>query len=220
MQGLSRLDAAAPPAKTIHHSHSASFHENTNASRDAPIESRSHVADHRHTARFVPIESGTSLPPREPVTTTTAPSSAHNYPPQLSQSRHRALSRSTPQATASSNGPDPVFTPPASGGRLSPGSGSAHGSSQESQSQLLQLSQIAAAQQRIPEDSADMGPGASRKRMADGMVKHTREKSNVSPGQVTGHSRNTSTVSVASTSGSRIGEVPFCFGPLCSRATC
>jgi hypothetical protein len=38
-------------------------------------------------------------------------------------------------------------------------------------------------------------------------VKHTRDKSAVSPRQMFGHSRNTSTVSVASTAGSRIGEV-------------
>jgi hypothetical protein len=72
---------------------------------------------------------------------------------------------------------------------------------------LLQLSQIAAAQERVPEDASDMANGASRKRMADGMVKHTRDKSTVSPRQMVGHSRNTSTVSVASTAGSRIGEV-------------
>jgi hypothetical protein len=72
---------------------------------------------------------------------------------------------------------------------------------------LLQLSQIAAAQERVPEDAGDMANGASRKRMADGMVKHTRDKSTVSPRQMVGHSRNTSTVSVASTAGSRIGEV-------------
>ncbi|KAH6612789.1 hypothetical protein B0J18DRAFT_359055, partial [Chaetomium sp. MPI-SDFR-AT-0129] len=122
-----------------------------------------------------------------------------------------ALSRSNSQGTASTNGADPVFTPPTSGGRLSPGTGSAHGSSQDSSSQLHQLSQIAAAQARIPEDAtadmADMTQGASRKRMADGVVKHARSKSNVSPGQAIGHSRNTSTVSVASTAGSRIGEL-------------
>ncbi|KAG7288347.1 hypothetical protein NEMBOFW57_007878 [Staphylotrichum longicolle] len=129
----------------------------------------------------------------------------HGYPPQLPNRHHLALSGSNSQRAASTNGVDPVFTPPASGGRLSPGNTSAHGSSQESQ--LLQLSQIAAAQARIPEDAPDMAPGASRKRMADGVVKHTRDTSNASPGHMVGHSRNTSTVSVASTAGSRIGEV-------------
>ncbi|KAK3904500.1 hypothetical protein C8A05DRAFT_13639 [Staphylotrichum tortipilum] len=125
---------------------------------------------------------------------------------QLSARHPLALSRSNSQGTTASTSPaDPVFTPPTSGGRLSPGTGSAHESSQESQ--LLQLSQIAAAQARIPEDMADLGVGASRKRKADGMVKHTRDKSTVSPAQMPGHSRNTSTVSVASTAGSRIGEL-------------
>ncbi|KAL2127286.1 hypothetical protein VTI74DRAFT_10962 [Chaetomium olivicolor] len=124
---------------------------------------------------------------------------------QLPNAHQLALSRSNSQGTSSTNDADPVFTPPASGGRLSPGTGSAHGSSQESQ--LLQLSQIAAAQERIPEPTIEMGPGESRKRMADGMVKHSREKSNVSPVQMASHSRNTSTISVASTSGSRIGEL-------------
>ncbi|KAK4121531.1 hypothetical protein N657DRAFT_665338 [Parathielavia appendiculata] len=129
------------------------------------------------------------------------------YPAQLPNSHALALSRSNSQGTGSltnGSGVDPVFTPPASGGRLSPGGG--HNSSSQ-ESQLLQLSQIAAAQERIPEDTVDMANGASRKRMADGEVKHTRDKSNVSPGQMAGHSRNTSTVSAASTSASRIGEL-------------
>ncbi|KAK4040646.1 hypothetical protein C8A01DRAFT_35299 [Parachaetomium inaequale] len=150
--------------------------------------------------------SGDSQPTGHPSSSTSdhRHPSENSYPPQLPNRHPLALSRSNSQGTSSTNGADPVFTPPASGGRVSPGSGSAHGSSQESQ--LHQLSQIAAAQARIPED-ADMGHGASRKRMADGVVKHTRDKSNVSPGQMVGHSRNTSTVSVASTAGSRIGEL-------------
>ncbi|KAK3290447.1 uncharacterized protein B0H64DRAFT_350393 [Chaetomium fimeti] len=129
----------------------------------------------------------------------------NNYPPQLPNRHPLPLSRSNSQGTSTTNGTDSVFTPPASGGRLSPGTGSAQGSSQGSQ--LHQLSQIAAAQARIPEDATDMAHGASKKRMADGVVKHTRDKSNVSPRQMIGHSRNTSTVSVASTAGSRIGEL-------------
>ncbi|KAJ4285938.1 hypothetical protein N0V88_008213 [Collariella sp. IMI 366227] len=139
-------------------------------------------------------------------TSTFHPTTGTARPPQLPNPRPLALSRTDSQTTSSTNGADHIFTPPASGGRLSPGTGSAHGSSQESQ--LLQLSQIAAAQERIPETTIEMGlASASRKRMADGIVKHPREKSNVSPGQMMSHSRNTSTVSVASTSGSRIGEL-------------
>lgn len=153
----------------------------------------------------------TSLPSEQP------PAAGDSCPSQLPPREHVALSRSNSQATSSTNDADPVFTPPVNGGRLSPGTGSGHNSSQESQ--LLQLSQIAAAQERIPEDTVDAGAGApSRKRMADGMVKHPPERSNVSPGQTAqmaaaGHSRNTSAVSVASTAGSRIGEVLILFLP-------
>ncbi|KAF4125498.1 Whi5 like [Geosmithia morbida] len=62
-------------------------------------------------------------------------------------------------------------------------------------SQLRQLSAIAAAQDRMKTDAADV-PTASRKRMADGEVK--------SP--VRTHSRNTSTMSMASTT-STIGDL-------------
>jgi hypothetical protein len=68
-------------------------------------------------------------------------------------------------------------------------------------SQLLQLSQLAAAQDKLD--------GPSRKRMADGTSKQPTERASPSPVRAAGHShsRNTSSVSVASTTGSRIGEV-------------
>lgn len=66
-------------------------------------------------------------------------------------------------------------------------------------SQLHQLSAIAAVQDRLGLET----PGYSRKRMADGEVK--ARGGSVSP--VKGHSRNTSAVSVTSTTGSTIGEV-------------
>jgi hypothetical protein len=74
-------------------------------------------------------------------------------------------------------------------------------------SQLLRLSQLAAALGKMPDSDAVHG---SRKRMADGVVKHTRgvsAVSGVSPTRSGGHSRTTSAVSMASTTGSRIGEV-------------
>ncbi|ORY59644.1 uncharacterized protein BCR38DRAFT_303745, partial [Pseudomassariella vexata] len=106
------------------------------------------------------------------------------------------------QDTNATNGLDRVFTPPASdsGSSAAHASGTGNGSSQESQ--LLQLSQIAAAQQKMTDST-----GPSRKRMADGMVKHARNSSSISPVRMPGHSRNTSTVSVTSTTGSRIGEL-------------
>ncbi|SPQ24033.1 8a324262-806a-45a3-8048-a9d99362e25b [Thermothielavioides terrestris] len=227
MQVSHRLDAAGfagdKGSRAALHSHSfshpgSSSHAGT-VSRDTAFESRSRFAD--HAGRFAPAPSGADLPPpprdrgissgdgryttatttATTTTTATEASSEHRATAEHGHPLQFALSRSNSQATLSSNGPDSN----ASGGRLSPGTGSVHGSSQDSQ--LLQLSQIAAAQERIPEDTVDGMPGASRKRMADGMVKHTRDKSYVSPGQTVGHSRNTSTVSMASTAGSRIGEL-------------
>ncbi|KAM0425080.1 hypothetical protein ACHAPT_009639 [Fusarium lateritium] len=83
---------------------------------------------------------------------------------------------------------DPAFTPPASD--CAPGP-----SSQDSQ--LLQLSEIAAAQDRMDTDS-----WSSRKRMADGEVKSRRD----SQSPVKGHSRNPSAVSRTSATGGYIGE--------------
>lgn len=112
------------------------------------------------------------------------------------------------QATTVITESDRVFTPPGSDSETSTGHGVAnntHTSSQESQ--LLHLSQLAAAQEKMAEiDDGAFNGSQSRKRMADGEVKHMRGNSNVSPVR-RGHSRNTSTVSVASTTGSRIGEV-------------
>lgn len=70
---------------------------------------------------------------------------------------------------------------------------------------LLQLSTIAAAQDRI---SLGAAAGASRKRMADGEVKAGVGNMNMSPvkSRGRGHARTLSTVSVTST-GSTIGEV-------------
>ncbi|KAI1749502.1 hypothetical protein F4782DRAFT_513403 [Xylaria castorea] len=111
------------------------------------------------------------------------------------------------QATNStSNDIDRVFTPPESDSEGSHRHGNGNSSSQESQ--LMQLSNLAALQQKIEvsRDDTDINGAQSRKRMADGIVKHTRHHSNASPVRM-GHSRNTSTVSVASTTSSRIGEL-------------
>ncbi|VBB76679.1 Putative protein of unknown function [Podospora comata] len=122
------------------------------------------------------------------------------------------LQRSDSQESSSTNITDRVFTPPVNGRGASPGTVSAHQSSQGS-SQLLQLSQIAAAQERIPETAMDpyVNGASSRKRMADGAVKEELRDGQVlmSPGQthMGGHSRNPSAVSIASTTGSRVGEV-------------
>ncbi|KAI8953108.1 hypothetical protein F4801DRAFT_154512 [Xylaria longipes] len=111
------------------------------------------------------------------------------------------------QATNSTlNDTDRVFTPPESDSEGSHRHGNGNSSSQESQ--LMQLSNLAALQQKlaVSRDDADVNGAQSRKRMADGIVKHTRHHSSASPVRI-GHSRNTSTVSIASTTSSRIGEL-------------
>ncbi|KAL2267917.1 hypothetical protein VTJ83DRAFT_5194 [Remersonia thermophila] len=135
----------------------------------------------------------------------TLPAGGHHATPVDAPGSQRAAYLTSPQLqkpetrdARASNGAEAAFSPPASGGRTSPGT--------SPDSQLLQLSQIAAAQERVPEPPADACNG-SRKRTADGTVKHSRDASNVSPQRTAGHSRTTSAVSVASTSGTRIGEV-------------
>ena len=110
---------------------------------------------------------------------------------------------------------DDIFTPPASAGGLSQANSQSNGQDSSSQeSQLLQLSQIAATREEMLNSGAGSDgssgqdiPGQSRKRMADGVFKSPSDGSSASPVLRGGHSRNTSTVSVASTTGSRIGEV-------------
>ncbi|GAW24713.1 hypothetical protein ANO14919_143040 [Xylariales sp. No.14919] len=136
-------------------------------------------------------------------------------PSSSSLSQHQSQHQSQPfhdssndsQATNStSNDTDRVFTPPESDSESSNRHGNGNSSSQDSQ--LMQLSNLAALQQKIAvsRDDADINGAQSRKRMADGVVKHTRQHSSASPVRM-GHSRNTSTVSVASTTSSRIGEL-------------
>lgn len=128
---------------------------------------------------------------------------AHNAVAGHNQPYHDSSNDS--QATTTTNDTDRIFTPPGSDSGRSSGHGNGGPSSQDSQ--LFQLSQLAAAQDKIPETEGGAG-GMSRKRMADGIVKqHTRSSSSTSPVKVGGHSRNTSTVSMASTAGSRVGEV-------------
>ncbi|KAL1841077.1 hypothetical protein VTJ49DRAFT_7408 [Mycothermus thermophilus] len=149
-------------------------------------------------------DSGTSRLRNGNLPATFSANDTHAMPIDTLSSQHPAyltssqLPKPESRDTRSSNGADAVFSPPASGGRISPGT--------SPDSQLLQLSQIAAAQERVPELPVDTY-NSSRKRTADGMVKHSRDASNVSPKHTVGHSRTTSAVSVASTSGTRIGEV-------------
>lgn len=126
----------------------------------------------------------------------------------LPSSQNNAGSRRDSQATgvssSSTESHNRVFTPPIIERSASNGaSGSGQDSSQESQ--LLQLSQLAAAQEKI----ADPGHRSSVKRTADGAVKDSRISPGASPGRPSSHSRNVSGVSMASTASSRVTEVRF-----------
>ncbi|KJZ78665.1 hypothetical protein HIM_02056 [Hirsutella minnesotensis 3608] len=149
---------------------------------------------------------------QQPSTQGSAPSSAHSFSRSVTNSQETAATVST----------DQIVTPPPSEtsagldvpGQLDSGMGaldrkqpkaqpptkgdSACGNA-DRQCQLLQLSTIAAAQDKMMPE----GTAGSKKRMADGLLK-LREGS-ASP--VKGHSRNASAVSMASTAASHIGEV-------------
>lgn len=127
------------------------------------------------------------------------PSAAGLYP-----LRKQLSSTSDSQATISSSESNRVFTPPVIERAGSEGgAGSGQGSSQETQ--LLQLSQLAAAQEKMP----DLGSRSSVKRTVDGTIKEPRLSPTASPHQAISHSRNTSAVSAASTTSSRVTEVSF-----------
>ncbi|KAI8626571.1 hypothetical protein F5Y19DRAFT_220673 [Xylariaceae sp. FL1651] len=131
---------------------------------------------------------------------------SHTVSSSQSQPFNNDSSNDSQATTSTSNDTDRVFTPPESDSEGSTRHG--HGNASSQDSQLMQLSNLAALQQKmvVSRDDADVNGAQSRKRMADGFVKHTRHHSSASPVRM-GHSRNTSTVSVASTTGSRIGEL-------------
>ncbi|EFW99387.1 Nrm1 [Grosmannia clavigera kw1407] len=152
----------------------------------------------------------------------------HLYQPQYNPAASNSDSQDTTSSTdtTASTDTDRLFTPPISEGGLSGvggGSGSVNSNSNSvgnsygfehdfsgQDSQLLQLSELAAASARMADLNALDAPDTSalsRKRTADGGVKPMRKTSNASPIFTGGHSRSTSTVGVASTAGGRIGEL-------------
>lgn len=148
---------------------------------NASVSAGSHLASHDNTSRL-------------PVNNTSS------YPLQKQMS-----SNSDSQATVNSSASTEstrIFTPPAVERAASNGvASSGQDSSQESQ--LLQLSQLAAAQEKMP----DVGARSSVKRTADGAVKDSRTPPTASPNQPSSHSRNVSGVSIVSTASSRATEV-------------
>ncbi|TDZ19922.1 hypothetical protein Cob_v007293 [Colletotrichum orbiculare MAFF 240422] len=149
---------------------------------------------HHHSQFFVEPASLPSMLEAQPMT---AASIAPHASPQNRSSAHQPTVPSVhSQDSNMSVESDNVFTPPASQGDVSGPHTNGHSSSQESQ--LLQLSHVVAAQDKLDEGNA---MATSRKRMADGVVKE-----NASPVRI-GHSRNTSTASMASTSASSIVDL-------------
>lgn len=115
-------------------------------------------------------------------------------------------SQATAHSSNASTESNRVFTPTPPiverAGSNGPGS-SGQASSQESQ--LLQLSQLAAAREKMP----DVGSRTSVKRTAEDAFKGARTSPPDSPPRPSSHSRNVSGVSVASTASSRFTEVSF-----------
>lgn len=210
LHGKMQHETPTRPTESGHQIPPSAAHDATSVRDTSPAGNQSQRDRNMRGSAGIPPAAGYSVSASPDHLPTSAEHQASQLP-QLSQ-HQSTLTRIDSQESNATNTTDRVFTPPASGGGLSPGTGSGQHSSQESQ--LLQLSQIAATQERIPENTMDgNGNGASsRKRMADGVVKHKRDNSVASPVQmhVGGHSRNTSTVSVASTAGSRVGEVCCC----------
>lgn len=129
----------------------------------------------------------------------------HFDPDPSRPSQKRASVNSDSQATnLSSDESNHVFSPPMIETAASDGGpGSGQGSSQESQ--LLQLSQLAAAQDKLPGPPPPLRSAV--KRAADGTVKDPRFSPTASPSRTATHSRNTSAVSAASIASSRVTEV-------------
>lgn len=180
------------------------------------------VTNHASRREYATNDDEAAQAPSHPSTTTPlARDTRDPMRPDRSSEPHPLLSSaSNSQDTSSTNQSDRIFTPPASEGGMS--AASAHELESSQGSQLLQLSQLAATRDRLPDGDTDASaPAATQtKRMADGVVKHTRTRSSASPVRNGGHSRNPSAISMASTAGSRIGEVSSpphpALGPLVS----
>ncbi|PSR82840.1 hypothetical protein BD289DRAFT_454092 [Coniella lustricola] len=117
---------------------------------------------------------------------------------------HKHVSRNANPAsttTDSHTSNSRVFSPPAVERSASNGAASSSGNASSQDSQLLQLSQLAAAREKMP----DLSTRPAVKRTADGAPKKDQARSSsTSPAR---HSRNMSGVSTASTSSSRVTEL-------------
>ncbi|ROT36094.1 hypothetical protein SODALDRAFT_57754 [Sodiomyces alkalinus F11] len=179
------------------------------------VSSDATATSHIHLAREQPSAS-VSVPDSTPTNSQTSflSDNARHTLEHLSEAAFQRASGPVHQWTLSSQGTsqdsnvtinsDKVFSPSASQRDTVVDPNNGHMSSQESQ--LFQLSQLAAAQDKMPYADPDPSDGTipSRKRMLNGAVK---ERTTTSPPGRGGHSRNASTVSVASTTTSTIGDL-------------
>ncbi|KAJ4327679.1 hypothetical protein N0V84_001929 [Fusarium piperis] len=188
-----------PPFKTADARPDATTETATGARRGGdPTDALSRVSHQIASTRPTAPAAAASIAKPPPVKAVVAAAAVTAMQRNPSLDRDDGSTQSHPLSTAGSQdtnmttSTDPAFTPPASdAGTCAPGP-----SSQDSQ--LLQLSEIAAAQDRM-----DTEAWSSRKRMADGEVKSRRD----SQSPVKGHSRNPSAVSRTSATGGYIGEL-------------
>lgn len=162
-----------------------------------------HADDRNPETSSIASSGGFAVPPQPPVATESrAPADQDDKIAASQQYSHllstdERFSQSDPpsvdgsQISNATSASDRVFTPTPS----DDGTVSNHHTGPSQDSQLMQLSAIAAAQDRMVTDVDDIGP-SSRKRMADGEVKSPTKS----------HSRNPSAISMASTT-STIGDV-------------
>ncbi|RSM09979.1 hypothetical protein CDV31_007385 [Fusarium ambrosium] len=193
-----------PPFKTVDARPDATTETATGARRGGDLaalgqaDALSRVSHQIASTRTTAPAAAASIAKPPPVKAVAAVAAATMQQRNPSLDRDDGSTQSHPLSTAGSQdtnmtaSTDPAFTPPASdAGTCAPGP-----SSQDSQ--LLQLSEIAAAQDRM-----DTEAWSSRKRMADGEVKSRTD----SQSPVKGHSRNPSAVSRTSATGGYIGEL-------------
>lgn len=113
-------------------------------------------------------------------------------------------SQATAQSSNNSTESNRVFTPtPPIVERAGSTEAGSSGQASSQESQLLQLSQLAAAREKMPA----VGSRTSVKRTAEDAFKGSRTSPPDSPPRPSSHSRNVSGVSAASTTSSRITEV-------------
>ncbi|KAL1892413.1 hypothetical protein Cpir12675_004566 [Ceratocystis pirilliformis] len=188
---LTATTATAVGPAVVPHSHR---HGLPHAHSSAPLHARvlnrvDSTSTSTSIATINPTAMNTLLSSTEPAHVTVALQHTQSPPARAPQSHSPSHSPSRSQSTSRTTLPDTTLATAAI----------------DTQSQLLQLSHLAVLQNKMVEIASPPDPGSaslSRKRTADGVVKH-----DVSLPKRLGHSRNTSALSASSASGSKIGEL-------------